>query len=133
MKPILYLLILLILSDCKEIDNAIFFEVNLFTGKGGEYNVKTGDIFALKLKTVAHSWVLLNKNEIKSSVTFLKTDISEPQPRDSMGNEKSGYLYYYFKANSKTTEPVLLKYTDAYSYLKQADPIPKEVFKINVD
>ena len=133
MKCILYLVFLIILSDCKGIDNAIFFEVNRFTGNGGEYNVKVGDIFALKLNTVANSWVLLNKNEIKSSVTFLKTDISEPQPKDSLGNERGGYLYYYFKANSKTTEPVLLKFTDAYSYLKQAEPIPKEVFKINVD
>ena len=133
MKYIFVLFLLLNYNVCEGIDNAIIFEVNIFNGNGGEFNVKAGDIFALKLNTARYSWVMLNKNEIKDSVSFLKTDVSNPEPKDELGFAKSGYLYYYFKANGKTKEPVLLKFTDAYSYLKEDNPTPKEIFRINVE
>ena len=133
-KHFLSLLLLLNLYNSKEMDNAIFYEVHIFNGKGGEFNVKVGDIFALKLFTGKHSWVFLNKNEIKESISFIKSDyINNPESSDIIGLGRSGYIYYYFKAISPTKEPVLLNFTDAYSYLKQENPIPREVFKINVE
>ena len=46
--------------------------------------------------------------------------------------EEEDIYYIIFKTNSITNEPRLLKFTDTYSYLKQSNPIPKLIVKVNV-
>ena len=117
----------------KEEEKVSIYEVNPNLGKEKEFNVKVGDQFAIKLICNSNSWVFLNKNE-KDSVTFIKADYeAENDDVEYIGLGRRGYLYYYFRANEITKEPKLLKFTDTYSYLKQTNPTPKFVIKINVN
>ena len=79
------------------------------------------------------SWVFLNKDEVKDSLTFIRTEYEDNRyAGKKVGLGRGGYLIYYFKATSVTKEPKLLKFSDTYSYLKQKEPVPKQVIKINI-
>ena len=78
------------------------------------------------------SYVLLNKKDNNDVIVFQKTgSIDEHYDGENIGGRR-GYLLYYFKTNSITNEPRVLKFTDTYSYLRQSNPIPKLIVKVNV-
>ena len=119
--------------NCEKEHKTLIFEINPKINKENEFNVKVGQEFVIKLNCISSSWVLLNKNE-KGPVTFIKTEIEiDQRKREAIRVGGRDYLYYYFKSNSITKEPKLLKFTDTYSYLKQTNPTPKLVIKINVN
>ena len=134
LKFIICFSFLLNLYNCEKKEESMTFEVNPNLGKEKEFNVNSGQEFIIKLYSRYTSWVLLNKNE-KDSVTFIKTDyIEEYEEKDKKDREKRrGYILYYFKANSITKEPKLLKFTDTQTYLKESNPTPKFIIKINVN
>ena len=101
-----------------------------------EFNVKVGEEFGLKFfcsPGTGKVWILLNKNEIKDPISFIKTGSEKYHYEgEELGLGRGTYLYYYFKAVSVTEEPKLLNFTDAYTYLKKENPTPSEFVKINV-
>ena len=132
-KFIICLFFIFNLYNCEQKEETLIFEVNPNASKEKELNVKVGEEFAIKLYCSSTSWVLLNKNE-KESITFLKSEYqAEHYDGEELGLGRRGYLIYFFKANEITKEPKLLKFTDTYSYLKQSNPIPKFIIKINVN
>ena len=129
------ILIILILNCyiCQKKERIEIFEINpnIITEK--EITVQSGQEFCIKISTFIKSYVLLNNNENIDSIPLIKTDsITEHYEGEDIGGRK-GYLLYYFKANSITKEPKLLKYTDTYSYLKQSNPEIKVLIKVNVN
>ena len=114
-------------------EESIVFEVNPNLVKEKEFTVNSGQEFIIKLYSRYTPWVLLNKNE-KDYVTFIKTDyIEEYDEKDKTNRDKrKGYVLYYFKASSITKEPKLIKFTDTHTYLRESNPIPKFIIKINV-
>ena len=129
LKFTIYLFALFNLYYCEE---PLIFEVNPLVNKEVEYNVKQGQEFIIKLVCSTFSYVFLNKNQL-NSLTFIKSDYkTDHDKEEKVDFGRRGSLIYLFKANSPTTEPSLLKFTDAYSYLKQENPIPKLVVKINI-
>ena len=121
------------LYNCEKKEESIVFEVNPNLVKEKEFTVNSGQEFIIKLYSRYTPWVLLNKNE-KDYVTFIKTDyIEEYDEKDKTNRDKrKGYVLYYFKASSITKEPKLLKFTDTYTYLRESNPTPKFIIKINV-
>ena len=101
-----------------------------------EINVKVGEEFGLKLFCIpglGKTWVLLNKNEIKDPISFIKTGHENYHyDGEELGLGRGGFLYYYFKAVSATEEPKVLNFTDAYTYLQQENPTPSEFVKVTV-
>ena len=109
------------------------YDIVLNKGDINEFNVKSGEEFALRFNCVSISWVFLNKDEVKDSLTFIRTGYEDNRyAGKKVGLGRGGYLIYYFKATSVTKEPKLLKFSDVYSYLKQKEPVPKQVIKINI-
>ena len=132
-KNIILLLFLLNLYACEEEAKNIIFKVNPNIDNEKEFNVDSGEEFTIELHSFSSSWVLLNKKELKS-LTFIKTNYKfEPVESGLFGPQRKGHVCYIFKANSKTEEPALIKFTDTYYYLKQANPEPKFIIKINVN
>ena len=132
-KLILYFLILFNLYICENKEEALIFEINANIIKEKEFTVQAGQEFIIKLFSPSTSFVLLNKNE-KDSVSFIKTEYQLEYCKEiKVYRDEKGYILYFFKANSVTEEPKLLKFTDSYSYLKQSNPIPKLIIKINVN
>ena len=135
-KIILYLLFLLGLINNEETKgNVMVYDVVLNKGDNiNEFNVKSGEEFALRFNCVSVSWVFLNKDEVKDGLTFIRTDIEDSHYTGKTDGYRrgGGYLIYHFKATSATKEPKLLKFADVYSYLKQKEPVPKQVIKINI-
>ena len=114
---------------CDKKEEIETFLINPNLVKEKEINIQTGKIFCIKIFT--SSYVLLNKKENSDTIPFQKTDsYTEHYEQENIGGRR-GYLYY-FKANSITKEPRVLKFTDTYSYLKQKEPIPKLIIKVNV-
>ena len=134
-KIILGLLFLFGLINCDETGgNVMIYDVVLNKGdSANEFNVKSGEEFALKFNCISISWVFLNKIEVKDYLTFLRTEYEDNRyAGNKIGLGRGGYIYYYFKATSVTKEPKLLKFSDVYSYLKQKEPVPKQIIKINI-
>ena len=132
-RYLIFILFLFNFYNCEKKEEIAIYEVNPNIGKEKEFNVKVGDEFAIKLLCSSSSWVFLNKKE-KDSVTFLKSDHEEEHyDGEQLGLGRRGYIFYFFRASEVTKEPKLLKFTDTYSYLKQTNPIPKFVIKINVN
>ena len=136
-KYILFFLFILNLSNCENEDKVNVYDVVLNQGKTNEFNVKVGEEFALRLYCspgIKATWVFLNRKEIQDSLTFIKSDYENVHYEgEELGLGRMGYLYYYFKATSETEEPKLIKFTDAYTYLKKENPTPTEIVKINVN
>ena len=131
-KYILLFLILINIYKCDKKEEIETFLINPNLTKEKEINIQTGKLFCIKIPTFTSSYVLLNKKENNDAIPFQKTDsYTEHYEQESIGGRR-GYLLYYFKANSITREPKLLKFTDTYSYLKQKEPIPKLIIKVNV-
>ena len=132
-KLIICFLFLLNLYNCEKKQETLIFEVNPNIDNEKEFNVNVGQEFIIKLYCSIDSWVFLNKNE-KDTITLIKTDYQTVHDKDEeLGLGRKGYLFYFFKANSITEKPKLLKFTDTYSYLRQTNPIPKFIIKINVN
>ena len=133
LKYIICFLLLLNLYNCEKKTESMVFEVNPNLVKEKEFTVNSGQEFIIKLYSRDTPWVLLNKNE-KDYVAFIKTDyIEEYEEKDKKNRDKrKGYVLYYFKASSATKEPKLLKFTDTYTYLRESNPTPKFIIKINV-
>ena len=132
-KFIICFLFLLNLYNCEKKQETLIFEVNPNIDNEKEFNVNVGQEFIIKVYCNLNSWVFLNKNE-KDTISFIKSDYQAEYDKDEeLGLGRKGYLFYFFKANSKTEEPKLLKFTDTYSYLRQTNPIPKFIIKINVN
>ena len=132
-KFIIFFLFLLNLYKCEKKQEILIFEVNPNIDNEKEFNVNVGQEFIIKVYCNLNSWVFLNKNE-KDTISFIKSDYQAEYDKDEeLGLGRKGYLFYFFKANSKTEEPKLLKFTDTYSYLRQTNPIPKFIIKINVN
>ena len=132
-KLIICFLFLLNLYNCEKKQETLIFEVNPNIDNEKEFNVNVGQEFIIKLYCSINSWVFLNKNE-KDTITLIETDYQAVHDKDEeLGLGRKGYLLYFFKANSITEEPKLLKFTDTYSYLRQTNPIPKFIIKINVN
>ena len=112
------------------------FDVKVNQNIINEIHVKVGEEFGLKLfcaPGTGKTWVLLNKNEIKDPIAFIKTGSEKYHYEgEELGLGRGGYLYYYFKAVSATEEPKILNFTDIYSYLKQENPTPSEFVKVTV-
>ena len=133
LKYIICFLLLLNLYNCEKKAESMVFEVNPNLVKEKEFTINSGQEFIIKLYSRDTPWVLLNKKE-KDYVAFLKTDyIEEYEEKDKKNRDKrKGYVLYYFKASSTTKEPKLLKFTDTYTYLRESNPTPKFIIKINV-
>ena len=132
MKYLFILVILLNIYQCIKKEVSLTFPINPLTVSEKEILIESGQEFCIKIFCYTSSYVLLNKNENSDSIPFLGTDsIQEHYENEDIGGRR-GYLLYYFKANSITKEPRLLKFTDTYSYLKEANPIPKLIVKVNV-
>ena len=131
-KYILILIFLIKLNVCIKKEVADTFLINPNAESEKEITIEEGKEFCIKLLCFSNSYVLLNKNENEDSIHFEGTDsISEYYEEENIGGRK-GYLFYYFQAKAVTKESKLLKFTDTYSYLKQKNPIPKLIVKINV-
>ena len=134
-KFIIYFIILFSLHICEKKEEASIFEVNANISKEKEFTVQAGQEFIIKLYSSTTSLVLLNKNE-KDSVSFIKTEYEleyDKKKQQQLLRDEKGYILYFFKANAITEEPKLLKFADAYSYLKESNPVPKLIIKINVN
>ena len=132
-KSILLIILLFKFYVCQKKEIPEIFEINPKQIAETEITVQAGKEFCIKIYCIGTSYVLLNKNENNDSITLIKTDsITEHYEEENIGGRRS-HLLYYFKANSITKEPKLLKYTDTYSYLKQSNPIPKLLIKVNVN
>ena len=133
---ILLILLINVYICQKEGEKIKIFDVIVNRNIINEINVKVGEEFGLKLfcsPGTGKTWILLNKNEIKDPISFIKTGSEKYHYEgEELGLGRGGYLYYYFKAVSATEEPKVLNFTDAYTYLKQENPIPSEFVKINV-
>ena len=131
-KYILILIFLIKLNVCIKKEVADTFLINPNAESEKEITIEEGKEFCIKLLCFSTSYVLLNKNENEDSIHFEGTDsISEYYEEENIGGRK-GYLFYFFQAKTVTKESKLLKFTDTYSYLKQKNPIPKLIVKINV-
>ena len=131
-KYVLFFLILINIYKCDKKEDIETFLINPNLVKEKEINIQQGKEFCIKISTFTASYVFLNKNENSDAIPLQKTDsYTEHYEGESIGGRR-GYLLYYFKATSITKEPRLLKFTDTYSYLKQKEPIPKLIIKVNV-
>ena len=122
---------------CQKEDQKInIYDVVLNQNIITEINVKVGEEFGLKLfcsPGIGKTWILLNKNEIKDPIAFIKTGSENYHYEgEELGLGRGGYLYYYFKAISVTEEPKILNFTDVYTYLREENPTPSEFVKITV-
>ena len=136
-KFILSFLLLLNFYICQKEQNKInIYDVIVNQNIINEINVKVGEEFGLKLfcsPGTGKTWILLNKNEIKDPIAFIKTGQENYYYEgEELGLGRGGYLYYYFKAVSATEEPKVLNFTDAYTYLREENPTPSEFVKITV-
>ncbi len=135
----LYILIFILINFyiCEKEEKKInIFDVEVDRNIINEFNVKVGEEFVLKFFSfpgAGKTWILLNKNEIKDPIAFIKTGVEKYHYEgEELGLGRGTYLYYYFKAVSVTEEPKLLNFTDAYTYLQEENPTPSEFVKINV-
>ena len=139
-KFIICLSLLLNRYNCEEwVRRREVFEVNPDLVKEKEFTVKAGEEFIIKVYCASDSWKLLNGDE-RDTVTFIK--IGNIKDNDEIEENEYNNIYnpvkikcftlYYFKANSKTKEPKLLKFTDSFSYLMESNPTAKLIIKINV-
>ena len=131
-RYILFLIILLKVSNCLKREVADTFLINPNTINEKEINIQSGKEFCIKLSCVTSSYVLLNKNENDDAIPFLGSDSIEDHYEGESFGGRRGYLLYYFNAKSITKESRLLKFTDTYSYLRQQNPVPKLIVKVNV-
>ena len=132
-KFIIYFIPLLNLYNCQKEERPMLFEVNPNIGNEKEFTVQVGQDFIIKLYTSITSYVLLNKND-KDSISYTKSEYQGIHDEDEkLGFGRRGYILYFFKANAVTDSPKLLKFSDTYSYLRERDPSPKFIVKINVN
>ena len=131
-KYITLLIILFNLYHCAKQDEIETFLINPSLVKEKDLLIEVGKEFCIKIPTFLSSYVLLNKKENSDVIPFQRTDsYTEHYENENLGGRK-GYLLYYFKANSITKEHRLLKFTDTYSYLREKEPKPKLIVKVNV-
>ena len=130
-----FILLILFLFDvyyCTKKEEPETFLINPNSLSEKEITIKSGKEFVIKLACFSSSYVLLNKKDNNDVIVFQKTgSIDEHYDGENIGGRR-GYLLYYFKTNSITNEPRVLKFTDTYSYLRQSNPIPKLIVKVNI-
>ena len=127
---ILCLLFLLSIYNCEEPPKGMrVFEKKSIENK---INVKLDEEFVLKFVNhpgINLRWRLVNENEIKDSIQFLKEYEGEQYGRISIiGNPRN--VYYQFKALKKTKEPVVIKLYHGKFEKTNLNKIT--VFKVNV-
>ena len=131
-KYFLLLISLFNLYYCAKPDEVETFLINPNLVKEKEITIEAGKEFCIKIPTFTSSYVFLNKQENTDAIPFQKSDsYTEHYEGEEIGGRR-GYLLYYFKANASTKEPRLLKFTDTYSYLRETNPAPKLIVKVNV-
>ena len=131
-KYALFFIFLFNLYFCARPEEVETFLINPHLVSEKEITVETGKEFCIKIPTFSSSFVFLNKKENNDVIPFQKSDAyTEHYEQEDIGGRR-GYLLYYFKANGATKEARLLKFTDTYSYLKQTNPLPKLIVKVNV-
>lgn len=112
------------------------FEINNLKSNENQFTVNSGEEFALKIYlnlSIGNSWVFTNKNEIKDSLTFIKSDIQLIREEEyNYLSGRRGYIYYYFKALKETDEPIMIKFCDTLTWLNNDNPDPTAVVKINI-
>ena len=113
-KVIICLLLLFNLYFCQEkIDGVRVFESTNELSNKNEFSVRLGEQFAIKIKSnpsTGFSWSLLNEEEIKESLVFIKSEFIDPS-EDHDIDGKPGFQYFFFKALQSNEEPVSLEFS----------------------
>ena len=127
---ILCLLFLLSIYNCEEPPKGMrVFEKKSIENK---INVKLDEEFVLKFVNhpgIGFRWRLVNEDEIKETVQFLRKYEGEQYGRIAIiGNPRN--VYYQFKALKKTKEPVVIKFYHGKFEKTNLNKIT--VFKVNV-
>ena len=130
-KLILCLLLLLNIYICEEPPKGIrVFEKN---NRENKIKVRLGEEFVLKFVNhpgIGFRWRLVNEDEIKETVQFLRKYEGEQYGRIAIiGNPRN--VYYQFKALKQTNETVIAKFY--YGKYEKTDLRKITVFKINVE
>ena len=133
-KLIIILLLLFNLYFCEEtIDGVRVFESTNELSNKNEFSVRLGEQFAIKIKSnpsTGFSWSLVNEEEIKESLVFIKSEYIDPS-EDNDIDGKPGFQYFFFKSLQSTEDPVSLE----FSYHRGAstkNAVESRTVKINI-